>query len=113
MTHVISPIVIAVVVLVLAPHTPLLRVTVNSYSVLGARSVIVHGLVVHSAQPGDGGVQLTEVVMSLGSLGWVHCRVTVSQDPTVAVTFVGGGSGSRSTFVIREMQYPTVNAENQ
>ena len=74
--------------------------------------MIVHGLVVHSAQPGDGGVQLTEVVMSLGSLGGSHCRVT-SHDSTVAVTFVGGGSGSRSTFVIHEMQYPTVNAENQ
>ena len=101
MTHSISPIVRAVVVLVLALHGPLLRVTVNTYSVLGLRPVIVHGLVVHSAQPGDGGVQLTEVVMSAGSLGWSHCRVT-SHDSTVAVTFVGGGSGSGATFVICE-----------
>ena len=56
--------------------------------------MIVHGLVVHSAQPGDGGSQLTEVVMSLGSLGWNHCRVTSLHDPMVAVTFVGGRSGS-------------------
>ena len=42
------------------------------------RPVIVHGLFVHSAQPGDGGVQLTEVVMSLGPLGWVQLRITVS-----------------------------------
>ena len=62
--------------------------------------MIVHGLVVHSAQPGDGGVQLTEVVMSLGSVGWSHCRVT-SHDSTVAAIFVGGVSGigsTRSTF---------------
>ena len=75
-THLISPIVLAVVVLMLALHGPLLRVTVNTYSVLGLRPMIVHGLVIHSAQPGDGGVQLTEEVISLGSLGWVHCRVT-------------------------------------
>ena len=73
------------IIFMLALHFPLLRVTVNSYSVLGLRPVIVHGLVVHSAQPGDGGVQLTEVVMSLGSLGWSHCSVTVSCDSTVAV----------------------------
>ena len=36
--------------------------------------VIGHGLVVHSA-PGDGGSRLTEVGMSIGSLGWVHCNV--------------------------------------
>ena len=54
--------------------------------------MIVHGLVVHSAQPGDAGVQLTEVVMSLGSLGWVHCRVTVSHDSTVATTLAGARS---------------------
>ena len=101
MTHLISPFVLAVVVLILTLHPPLLRVTANSYSVLGLRPVIVHGLVVHSAQPGDGGVQLTEVVISLGSLGWSHCRVT-SHDSTVAVTFFGGGSGSEATFVIRE-----------
>ena len=58
--------------------------------------MIVHGLVVHSVQPGDGGVQLTEVVMSLGSLGWVHCRETSLHDPMVAATLVGGGSGSSS-----------------
>ena len=91
----ISLFVLAVVLLVLL-HSPLLRVTVNSYSVLGLRPVIVHGLVVHSAQPGDGGVQLTEAVMSSGSLGWVHRRVTL-HDCVVAVTFVGGGSGSGST----------------
>ena len=68
-TQSLSPIVPAVAVFMLALHRPLLRVTVNSFSVLGLRPVIVHGLVVHSVQPGDGGVQLTEVVMSLGSLG--------------------------------------------
>ena len=51
--------------------------------------MIVHGLVVHSAQPGDGGVQLTEAVMSLGSLGWVHCRVILSHDSTAALRSVG------------------------
>ena len=92
----ISPIVLIPVVLMLVLHCPLLRATVNTYSVLEERPVIVHGLVVHSVQPGDGGVQLTEVVMSLGSLGWSHCRVTLHSS-TVAATFVGGGSGSRST----------------
>ena len=77
----------------LALHCPLLRVTVNSYSVLGLRPVIVHGLAVQALQPG---VQLTEAMMSLGSLGWSHCRVTLHVS-TVAVTLVGGGSGSRST----------------
>ena len=96
-THLVSPIVLAVVALMLVLHCPLLRVTVNSYSVLGLRPVIVHGLVVHPAQRGDGGVQLTEVVMSLGSLGWSHCRVTVSHDCVVATTLVGGGSGSGAT----------------
>ena len=56
--------------------------------------MIVHGLVVHSAQPGDGGVQLTEVVMSAGSLGWVHCRVTMSQEPDSATTSVGAPSST-------------------
>ena len=91
-THLISPIVEAVVEFTLALHCPLLRVTVNTYSVLGLRPVIVHGLVVHSAQPGDGGVQLTEVLMSLGSLGWSHCRVTVPHECVVADTLVGSGS---------------------
>ena len=50
--------------------------------------MIVHGLVVHAVQAGDGGVQLTEVVMSLGSLGWVHCRVTSLHDPMDAATLV-------------------------
>ena len=54
--------------------------------------MIVHGLVVHSAQPGDGGVQLTEVVMSLGSLGWVHCRVTVLHDFALATILAGACS---------------------
>ena len=77
------------------PHTLLSRVTVKLYSVLGLRPVIVHGLVVHSAQPGDGGVQLTEVVMSLGSLGWSHCRVTL-HDSTAAVTLVGPPSSTKN-----------------
>ena len=94
MIHMISPIVVVVVVLVL--HCSLLRVTANTYSVLGLRPVIVHGLVVHSAQPGDGGVQLTEEVMSFGLLGWSHRRVTL-HDSTDAVTYVGGGSGSGTT----------------
>ena len=51
--------------------------------------MILHGLVVHSAQPGDGGVQLTEVVMLSVPLGWSHCRVTVSHDSTVATTIAG------------------------
>ena len=88
-THLILPFVLTNVVLILALHPTLLRVTVNSYTVLALRPVIVHGLVVHPAQPGDGGVQLTEVVMSLGSLGWVHCRVTVSHDSTAALRLVG------------------------
>ena len=80
-------------------HPPLSRVTVNSYSVLGLRPVIVHGLVVHSAQPGDGGVQLTEVVMSLGSLGWVHCRVISSHDSTVALRLEGDFRSTGSTMI--------------
>ena len=96
-THLVSPIVLAVVVLMLVLHCRLLRVTVNSYSVLGLRPVILHGLVVHPAQPGDGGVQLTEAVMFLGSLGWSHCRVTVSHDCVVAATLAGGGSGCGAT----------------
>ena len=54
--------------------------------------MIVHGLVVHSAQSGDGGVQLTEVVMSLGLLGWVHCRVTVLHVSALATTLAGACS---------------------
>ena len=50
---------------------------------------MLHGLVVHSAQPGDGGVQLTEAVMSLGSLGWVHCRVILSHDSATALRLEG------------------------
>ena len=59
--------------------------------------MILHGLTAHLTQPGDGGVQLTEVVMSLSPLGWSHCRVTVSHDRVVAATLVGGGSGSGAT----------------
>ena len=84
--YMISPIVLTVVVLMLVSHSPLLIVTENTYSVLGMRPVILHGLVVHSAKTGDGGVHLTEVVMSAGPLGWSHCRVTVSRDSTVTVT---------------------------
>ena len=98
MTQLISPLVLAVVVFMLVLHPPLLRVTVNSYSILGLRPVIVHGLVVHSAQPGDGGVQLTEVVMSLGSLGWSHCRVTVSHDLT-ATTLAGARRSTENTVM--------------
>ena len=54
--------------------------------------MIVQGLVVHSAQPGDGGVQLTEMMMSLGPLGWVHCRVTLLHVSTFATTLVGASS---------------------
>ena len=61
--------------------------------------MIVHGLVVHPAQPGDGGVQLTEVVMSLGSLGWSHCRVTVLHDLTVATTSVGACRSTENTVI--------------
>ena len=99
MTQLISPIVLAVVVLMLALHPPLLRVTVNSYSVLALRPVILHGLVVHSAQSGDGGVQLTEVVMLIGSLGWVHCTLTVSHDLTVATTLVGARRSMENTVI--------------
>ena len=87
MRPLISPFVLAVVVLILALHCPLLRVTVNSYSVLGLRPVIVHGLFVHSAQPGDGGVQ----VISFSLFGGSHCRVTLL-DSAVAVTIVGSRS---------------------
>ena len=90
--------VLTTVVFMLALHPPLLRATVNTYSVLGLRPVIVHGLVVHSAQPGDGGVQLTEEVMSLGSLGWVHCRVTVSHDSTTDLRLVGAFRSTEITI---------------
>ena len=89
MTHSISPLVLIAVVFMKVPHITLLRVTVKTYSVLALRPVIVHGLVVHSAQPGNGGVQLTEVVMSLGPLGWSHCRVTVLHDFAFATTIIG------------------------
>ena len=62
--------------------------------------MIVHGLVVHSVQPGECGVQLTEVVMSAGSLGWVHCRIILSHNFTVAATLVGGGSDSTGSSII-------------
>ena len=101
LTHLISPLVPIPVVFMVVSHITLLRVTVNSYSVLGLRPVIVHGLVVHPAQPGDGGVQLTEVVMSLGSLGWSHCRVTVLHVSAFATTLAGAcspiDSGSHDT----------------
>ena len=87
MRNLISPIVLAAVVFMLALHCSLLRVTVNSYSVLGLRPVIVHGLVVHPTQPGDGGLQVT----SLGSLGGSHCRVTV-HDSTFVVIIIGSKS---------------------
>ena len=58
--------------------------------------MIVYGLVVQSA-PGDGGSQLTEVVMLSGSFGWIHCRVMLSHDPMVAVTFAENGIGSDPT----------------
>ena len=58
--------------------------------------MIVYGLVVHSA-PSDGGSQLTEVGMLLGSFGWVHCRVMLLHDPMVAVTFAENGIGSDPT----------------
>ena len=77
-----------IVALMLILHPPLLRVTVNTCSVLGLRPVIVHGLVVHSAQPDEGGVQLTDCAMLLGSLGWSHCRVTVSHDLTLSVALL-------------------------
>ena len=51
--------------------------------------MIVHGLVVHSAQPGECGVQLTEVVM-LGSLGVSHCKVTLVDNTLTTATLVDG-----------------------
>ena len=66
------------------------------YSVVGLRPVILHGLVVHPAQPGDGGVQLTEGMMSLGSSGWVHTRPTVSHETISATTLVGAPSPTES-----------------
>ena len=66
------------------------------YSVLGLRPVILHGLVIHLVQPGDGGVQLTEVVRSLGSSGWVHTRTTVSHETISATTLVGAPSPTES-----------------
>ena len=51
--------------------------------------MIVHGLVVHSVQPGDGGVQLTEMMMSLGPLGWSHCRITVLHVSAFATILTG------------------------
>ena len=61
--------------------------------------MILHGLVVHSAQPGDDGVQLTEGVMSLGSLGWSHCRIILSHDLAVATTLVGARSSTENTVI--------------
>ena len=89
MTHLILLLVLILVEFMNIPHITLLRVTVNSYSVLGLRPVILHGLVLHAAQPGECGVQLTEVVMSLGSLGCLHCRVTILHDSAFANTIVG------------------------
>ena len=83
MPNSILPHVVFIVLLMLILHCPLLRVKVNTYSVLGERLVIGHGLVVHSA-PGDGGSQITEVGMLLGSLGWVHYRVMLLHVPMVA-----------------------------
>ena len=96
MPNSILPHVIFIVLLMLILHCPLLRVKVNTYSVLGERLVIGHGLVVHSA-PGDGGSWLTEVGMLLRSLGWVHCRVMLLHDPMVAVTFAKNGIGRDPT----------------
>ena len=76
MPNLILPLVIFIVLLMLILHCPLLRVKVNTYSVLGERLVIVYRLVVHSA-PSDGGSQLTEVGMLLGSLTWSTCAVSV------------------------------------
>ena len=92
LTHLISPLAPILVALMLVPHIVLLRVTVNSYSVLGVRPVIVQGLAMHSAQPGDGGVELTEMMMSLGPLGWFHCRVTLLHVSTFATTLAGASS---------------------
>ena len=75
--------------------------------------MIVHGLVLHSAQPGDGGVQLTEVVMSLGSLGWVHCRVTVLHDFAFATTLAGASSpiDSRNHDTLSKSSMQTYNMQ--
>ena len=100
MTRSISPLVLILVEFMKVPHIRLLRVTVNTYSVLAVRPVILHGLVVHSAQPGDGGVQLTEGVMSLGLLGWLHCRVTILHDPAFATTIVGACSPRNDIIII-------------
>ena len=54
--------------------------------------MIVHGLVVHSVQPGECGVQLTKVAMSLGTLGWSHWRRTVLHDSAFATTLAGARS---------------------
>ena len=61
--------------------------------------MILHGLVVHPAQPGDAGVQLTEVVMSAGSLCWSHCRVILSHDFTAALRLVGAFRSTGSTMI--------------
>ena len=62
--------------------------------------MIVHGLVVHSAQPGDGGVQLTEAVMSLGTLGWSHSRETVLCESTVVLRLVGSFRSTKSITIL-------------
>ena len=77
--HRVSPIVLAVVVFIEAPHIPLLRVTVKEYSVFNTRPVISHGLVVHAPQPVDDGVQLTLLVISEGVSGLSHCKVITVQ----------------------------------
>ena len=50
--------------------------------------MMLHGLVVHAVQAGDGGVQLTEVLMSLASLGVSHCRVTLFDNNWTTSTLV-------------------------
>ena len=61
--------------------------------------MIVHGLIVHSEQPGDGGVQLTEGVMSAGPLGWVQLRITVSHDCVDGTTLVGARRSTENTEI--------------
>ena len=79
---------LVVIAIVLLPiwQGPLLEVTLIWYLVFWLRPVMVHGLVVHSLQPDDGGLHSTLVTMSVLVLDEIHCKVT-SQDITVALTF--------------------------
>ena len=70
--------------------------------------MIVHGLAVHSSQPGDGGVQ----VISLSLFGGSHCRVTL-HNSTVAVTIVGSRATESGATYVQEINTPCNKSSQQ